>query len=48
MISYKLVGEIILWYKYPCYVNDKGQVRLLLESADIVKYFDISHPVGSD
>ena len=25
----KLVGEIFLWYKYPCYVNDISQNRLV-------------------
>ena len=25
----KLVGEIFLWYKYPCYVNDISRSRLM-------------------
>ena len=31
----KLVGEIFLWYKYPCYVND-------ISRNELVRYFCVT------
>ena len=44
----KLVGEIFLWYKYPCYVNDISQSRLMrfFCGASISVMSKISHKIS--